>query len=131
LRVGYHQPRIALEDILKTALQTRFGHYEFTMMPFGLTNALVTFMDLMLRVFRPYFSKFEVVFIDNILIYFKDRKEHITHLRTVLQTLREHQLHSKYKKRKFWLEEVVFLGHVVLKEGIRVDLQKVEVVVKC
>ena len=58
---------------------------------------------------------------DNILIYSKDREEHGDHLRMVLQTLREHQLYGKLKKCEFWLEEVVFLGHVVAKEGIKVD----------
>ena len=59
------------------------------MMPFGFTNAPVAFMDLMNRVFRPYLDKFVVVFIDDILIYSKDRDEHADHLRMVLQTLRE------------------------------------------
>jgi len=88
-------------------------------------------MDLMIRVFRFYLGKFEVVFMDNMLIYSKDRDKHITNLRTLLQTLREHQLHSKYKKREFLLEEVIFLGHVVSKEGIKVNLQKEKVVTKC
>jgi len=61
------------------------------------------------------------VFIDDILIYSKNKDEHIAHLRTVLQTLREHQLYDKLQKCEFWLEEVVFLGHVVAKEGIKVD----------
>jgi len=65
-------------------------------------------MDLMNRFFRPYLDKFAVVFIDNIFVYSKDRDEHITHLRMVLQTLSEHQLHRKCKKHEFWLEEVVF-----------------------
>jgi len=69
-----------------------------------------------------------VVFIDNILIYSKDRNEHITHLGMVLQTLGEHQLHSKYKKREFWLEEVVFLGHVLSKERIKANLKQVKAI---
>jgi len=88
-------------------------------------------MNLMIRAFRPYLGKFEVVFIDNILIYSKDRDKHITHLRMVLQTLRKHQLHSEYKKRKFSLEELVFSGHVVSKEGIKVDLKKVKAITEC
>jgi len=89
------------EDICKTAFRTRYNHYEFTVMLFGLTNAPASFMDLMNRVFRPYLGKFLVVFIDDILIYSKDRKEHADHLRIVLQTLREHQFYGKLKKRKF------------------------------
>jgi len=59
------------------------------------------------------------------LIYSKDREEHADHLRMVLQTLMEHQLYGKLKKSEIWLEEVVFLGHVVIKEGTKADPQKV------
>jgi len=83
------------EDIPKTAFRTRYGHYEFTVMPFGLTNAPIAFMDLINRVFRLYLDKFVVVFIDDNLIYSKDRDEHVDHLRMVLQILREHQLYGK------------------------------------
>jgi len=108
--------------------RTGYGHYKFTMMPFGLTNAPQAFMNLMNRVFRPYLDKFLVVFIDDILIYSKDMEEHANHLKVVLQTLREHQLYSKLKKCEFWLEELVFLGHVVTKEGTKVDPQKVKAI---
>jgi len=77
-------------------------------MPFGFTNAAASFMDLMNRVFRAYLDRFVVVFIDDILVYSKDKDEHTTHLRTVLQTLREHQLYDNLKMHEFWLEEVVF-----------------------
>ena len=97
-------------------------------MPFGLTNAPAAFMDLMNRVFKPYRDKFVVVFIDDILIYSKDRDEHADLLRMVSQTLREHQLYGKLKKCEFWLEEVVFWGHVVTKEGIKVVPQKVKAI---
>ena len=127
---GYHQLRIKPDDIPKTAFRTRYGHYEFTVMPFGLTNAPIAFMDLMNRVFRPYLDKFIVVFIDDILIYSRDKEGHVDQLRTVLQTLMEHQLYGKLKKCEFWLEEVVFLGHVITKEGIKVDPQKVKAIIE-
>jgi len=92
LRLGYYQLRIKPKDISKTAFRTRYGHCEFTVMPFGLINAPAAFMDLMNRVFRLYIDKFVVVFMDDILIYSKDRDEHADHLRMVLQTMREHQL---------------------------------------
>ena len=116
---GYHQLRIKPEDIPKTVFRTKYDHYEFTMMLFSLTNAPVAFVDLINRVYRPYLDKFVVVFIDDILIYSKDKEEHADQLRIVLQTLREHQLYGKLKKCEFWLEEMVFLGHVVTKEGIK------------
>ena len=110
LRSGYHQLRIADEDIPKTAFRTRYGHYEFTVMPFGFTNAPAIFMDLMNH---QYLDKFVVVFIDDILVYSKSREEHAEHLRSILATLRENQLYVKFSKCEFWLEKVAFLGHFV------------------
>ena len=99
-------------------------------MPFGLTNAPTAFMDLMNRVFQLYVDQFFVVFIDDILVYSKYRENHDTHLRVVLETLRKWQLYAKLRKCEFWLNEVSFLGHIVSKEGIRVDPKKIEVVVE-
>jgi len=90
LRSRYHQLGIIAEDIPKTVFRNNYGHYEFTVMPFGLTNAPTAFMDHMNRVFRPFLDKIVMVFIDDILIYSKDRDEHIVHLGMVLHTLREH-----------------------------------------
>ena len=100
-------------------------------MPFGLTNAPTAFMDLMNQVFQPYLDQFVIVFVDDILIYSRSKEEHETHLRTALQTLRDHRLYAKLSKCEFWLSEVVFLGHVVSAAGIAVDLAKVEGVLRC
>ena len=114
----------------KTAFRMRYGHYEFLVMLFGLTNAPVAFMDLMNRVFRPYVHQFVVVFIDDILVYSKDRENHDTRLRVVLETLRKEQLYAKLSKCEFWLNEVSFLGHLVSEKGIRVDPMKIEVIIE-
>ncbi|XP_028120977.1 uncharacterized protein LOC114318317 [Camellia sinensis] len=129
LRSGYHQLKVKADDVEKTAFRTRYGHYEFLVMPFGVTNAPAAFMDLMNRVFKPYLDEFVVVFIDDILIYSKSAEAHEDHLRLILQTLREKKLYAKLKKCEFWLQEVAFLGHVVIKEGVSVDPHKVEAIV--
>ncbi|GJZ18586.1 putative reverse transcriptase domain-containing protein [Tanacetum coccineum] len=92
LRSGYHQLRVQEQDIPKTAFRTWYGHYEFQVMPFGLTNAPAVFMDLMNRVCKPYLDKFVIVFIDDILIYSKDEKEHEEHLKVILELLRKEKL---------------------------------------
>jgi len=128
LRSGYHQLSIRAADIPKTAFRTHYGHYEFLVMSFGLANAPAAFMDLMTRVFRPYLDLFVIVFIDDILVYSRSRSEHEQHLRIVLQTLRDQRLYAEFSKCEFWLESVSFLGHVVSKEGIRVDPAKIEAI---
>ena len=112
-----------------TAFRTRYGHYKFLVMPFGLTNAPAAFMDLMNRVFHPYLDQFVIVFIDDILVYSKNADEHVLHLRIVLQTLRDKQLYAKFFKCEFWLNKVVFLGHVVSGDGIFMDPRKIEAIV--
>jgi hypothetical protein len=72
-----------------------------------------------------YLDKFVVVFIDDILVYSRNKEEHEEHLRLVLQKLRENQLYAKFSKCEFWLREVSFLGHVITCEGIAVDPGKV------
>jgi hypothetical protein len=85
LRSGYHQIKIRLEDVHKTAFSTRYRLYEYLVMSFGLTNAPAYFMYLMNSVFMLELDKFVVVFIDDILIYFKIEEEHVHHLRVILQ----------------------------------------------
>nr|GEX67515.1 putative reverse transcriptase domain-containing protein [Tanacetum cinerariifolium] len=92
LRLGYHQLRVRDEDIPKTAFRTRYEHYEFQVMPFDLTNAPAVFMDLINRVCKPYLDKFMIVFIDDILIYSRNKEEHANHLRKILELLRKEKL---------------------------------------
>ncbi|GJU86267.1 putative reverse transcriptase domain-containing protein [Tanacetum coccineum] len=128
LRSGYHQLRVREEDISKTAFRTRYGHYEFQVMPFGLTNAPAIFMDLMNRVCKPYLDRFVIVFIDDILIYSKRKKEHKGHLKLILNLLKKEELYAKFSKCEFWLSKVQFLGQIIDSEGIHVDSAKIEAI---
>ncbi|GJR07688.1 putative reverse transcriptase domain-containing protein [Tanacetum coccineum] len=106
LRSGYHQLRVRDEDIPKTAFRMRYGHYEFQVMPFGLTNAPVVFMDLMNHVCKPYLDKFVIVFIDDILIYSRNKEKHANHLRIILELLKKEKLYAKFSKCDFWINIV-------------------------
>jgi hypothetical protein len=126
LRSRYHQLKIQECDILKTAFVLRYGLYEYTVMSFQLTNTLAYFMYLMNKVFLEYLDKFVVVFIDDILFYSRSEEEHEYHLRLVLQKHRDHRLYAKLSKCEFWLKQVAFSGHIVLKGGIFMDPSKVQ-----
>ncbi|GJX38873.1 putative reverse transcriptase domain-containing protein [Tanacetum coccineum] len=126
LRSGYHQLRVREKDIPKTAFRTRYGQYEFQVMPFGLTNAPAVFMDLMNRVCKPYPDKFVIVFIDDILIYSKNKQEHEEHLKLILELLKKDELYAKFSKCEFWFPKVQFLGYVIDSQGIHVDPAKIE-----
>ncbi|MDM1593466.1 RNase H-like domain-containing protein, partial [Escherichia coli] len=113
----------------KTAINTRYGHYEFTVMPFGLTNAPATFNRLMQDILREYLDDFVLVFFDDILIYSKNAADHETHVRKVLEILRKHQLFAKKSKCTFSVDHVEYLGFLVSKDGISPDSAKVQAVI--
>lgn len=85
-------------------------------------------MDLMNIVFYPYLDQFVIVFINDILVYWWDRQQHEEHLRTVLKTLWWEKLYVKFNKCEFWLEQVAFLGYIVIVDGIEVEPAKVEAI---
>jgi hypothetical protein len=124
-RSGYQQLSIWPSDISKTTFITKYGLYEFTVMSFGLANAPAYFMYLMNNVFMDYLDKFVVVFIDDIFIYSQNEQEHEEHLRKVLQRLRDCQLYAKLSKCEFYISEVLFLGYIINRDGLVVDLMKV------
>ncbi|GJU27767.1 putative reverse transcriptase domain-containing protein [Tanacetum coccineum] len=138
LRSGYHQLRVWEEDILKTAFKTRYGHYKFLVMPFGLTNAPAVFTDLMNRVCKPFLDKFVIVFINDILIYSKNKKEHEEHLKAIMELLKKEELYAKFSKCEFWLpksktklnqkRELSLIGVTSKKQNFYADLRKSGVV---
>ncbi|GKD47890.1 putative reverse transcriptase domain-containing protein [Tanacetum coccineum] len=106
LRSGYHQLQVHEGDILKTAFRTHYGHYEFQVMQFSLTNAPSVFIDLMNRVCKPYSDKFVIVFIDDIIIYLKNKEEHEEHLKLILELLKKEELYAKFSKCEFWIPKI-------------------------
>jgi hypothetical protein len=95
LKSGYHHIYVKDQDIPKMGFITSYGHYEFMVMPFGLTNVLATFMTLMNSLFQKHLRRFVLMFIDDIFVYSKSRIEHLEHLRTIFEVLKNNQSYAK------------------------------------
>ncbi|CAI7845516.1 unnamed protein product [Closterium sp. NIES-53] len=117
-------------SIHKTAFRTRYGSSKFLVMPFGLCNAPTTFQAEMNHIIRPLLDECVVVYLDDILIYSKNMKEHVEHLRKVFEIMRENKFYVKLSKSNFALKKVQFLGHMVSTEGVHGDPWKIEAVKK-
>lgn len=104
------------------------GHFEFLVMPFGLSNAPATFQATMNDVFRHLLRKFVLVFFDDILVYSPDFDTHMIHLQEVLQLLAHHRLFAKFSKCEFAVSQVAYLGHLVSKEGVSADPEKLQAI---
>ena len=104
------------------------GILSFYLSFFGMKNAPKTFVDLKNGVSKPYLDMFVIVFIHYILIYSNKEEDHASHLKIVLQTLKDKELYSNFSKCECWLKSVALLSHVVSDNGIRVDTQKIEAI---
>ena len=130
LQSAYNQIEVAVEDRAKTSFTTLFGLYEFTRMPFGLCNAPATFQRLMQVIFRKQMYQTMLCYLDDILIFSKTIEEHIQRLDEVFEILETNGLKLKRKKCCFLKESVIYLGHMIDKEGVSPDPNKIEVIQK-
>ena len=126
LKSGYHKIWVAITNVPMTTFRTHDGHYEFLVMPFGLTNAPATFQSLMNDIFRDHLCRFVLVFFDDILVYSLSETEHCSHLQTIFQILRKHQLFANAKKCAFAQPRIEYLGHIIIAEGVSTDPSKVQ-----
>jgi len=128
LASGFHQIEMEESSIPKTAFSTESGHYEYLRMPFGLKNAPPTFQRAMNILFSHLPNV--LVYMDDIIIFSDNLTEHLKHIRSVLDTLKKHQLQIQLDKTEFFKKELLFLGHIISKDGIRPNPSKLEAIKK-
>ncbi len=126
VRLGYNNVRIKEGDEAKAAFRTNRGLYEPTVMFFGLTNSPATFQWMMNDIFRDLIAEGKVtIYLDDILIFSKDLKEHRQIVKRVLQRLRENKLFLKAEKCEFEVLETEYLGIIISENSIRMDPIKI------
>jgi hypothetical protein len=128
LTSGYYQVPIWPADVPKTAMNTKFGSFEWLVMPFGLTSAPSTFQRLVNHTLHSLLGRCVVVYLDDILIFSKSLEEHVDHVNQVMSLLREANLLCQPTKCQFGVPRLEFLGHVVSDKGLEMDPKKVDIV---
>jgi hypothetical protein len=129
LRAGYNNIRIRPGDEWKTAFRTRYGLFEYLVMPFGMTNAPATFQYFMNDIFHDMVDVFVIIYLDDILIFSNNLDEHRVHVKTVLERLRQHNLHAKPEKCDFHTTSVEYLGVIITPDGVKMDPSKVKTII--
>lgn len=130
LKDAYHRLRIRSGDEWKTAFRTRYGHFEYCVMPFGLCNAPATFQAYINHALRGLVDILCVVYLDDILVYSEDPKDHTQAVRQVLQRLREYKLYVNLQKCKFRTDRVEFLGFVINTNGVEMEKSRIDTIAK-
>jgi hypothetical protein len=126
---AYNLFRIKEGDEYKTACPTRYGQFEYQVMPFGLTNSPATFQSYIDDCLRPYITNFAVCYLDDILIYSTNEKEHVEHVCQVLQRLNEFSINSNAEKRQFGVSEVDLMGFGITPDGVDMESVRIATIV--
>jgi len=126
LRSAYNLIRVKEGHEYLTAFRTPLGHFEYLVMPFGLRNAPSVFQRFVQDIFSDIIGSFVQVYLDDIIIYSNNEKEHIKHVRIVLQLLINNGLYAKLEKCDFHVTKTTFLGFTVSVDGLTMDKDKVK-----
>ena len=126
LRARYHYIGLTTDSIPKTAFTSPFGKYEYVKVPFGLAQAPAYFQELMTGVLKD--LPFAMAYLDDIIIYSSTPEEHLEHIRTVFEKLRDAKLSMKLSKCHFFAKEIQYLGHILGTEGIKPVPAKTEAI---
>lgn len=131
LRAGFNQIRLAPGEEYKTAFQTHWGQFEYTVMSLGLTGAPNTFQGAMNSTLKPLLRICVIVFFDDILVYSPTLELHIQHLHQVFELLTKDQWLVKLSKCRFAQDSIAYLGHVVSAQGVGTDPTKIDSIQQC
>ncbi|MBW0499077.1 hypothetical protein O181_038792 [Austropuccinia psidii MF-1] len=126
LRGAYNLLRIKEGDEHLTSFGTKYGSYEFLVMPFGLPNSPSSFQNLVNDKFSDFLDIFVAVYLNDIMVSSSSEEEHVKHVASVLQRLRDNSLFSKASNCVFHASSVEYLGYVVSSDGLKMDSSKVK-----
>ena len=127
---GFNQILVHLDDQYKTTFTTPWGTFKYVKMPFGLKNTGATFQREMDIAFAKEIHDFLVVYLDDLTPFSKSDQERLKHIRQVFLTCRKYGISLNPKKSLFGLEEGKLLGHIISKDGIRIDPERIQAILQ-
>ncbi|QRW20576.1 Transposon Tf2-12 polyprotein [Rhizoctonia solani] len=125
IKAGYNLVQIKEGNEWKTAFKTKYRLFEYLVMPFGLTNAPAAFQDMMNEIFRDLLDVYVIIYLDDILVFSLNKKDHEAHVQEVLKRLQDNNLFCNIEKCHFHVKRIDYLGFIILELGIEVDQSKV------
>lgn len=128
LASGFYQVEMDPADIHKTAFNVENGHYEFLRMPMGLKNSPSTFQRVMDNVLKDLQNQICLVYLDDIIVFSVSLQEHMLNLEKVFKKLRESNFKIQLDKSEFLKLETEFLGHVICREGVKPNTNKIHAI---
>jgi len=128
LKNVYHHLRIQREDEWKMMFHTHYDHFEYMIMSFDLINMSVIFQTYINKILTKLLNDFYVVYLNDILIFFVKKTDHINHMKQILERLRKFKLYASLKKCEFFITKVNFLKFVVFTKSVSINLSKVDII---
>ena len=128
---GFFQIKLDENSRKYTAFSTRRGKFQFKVLPQGFANSSSIFQRTMNLILSGLGWEYILVYVDDILVFSKTFDEHLVHLRSLFEKLREYKLVVKISKCEFATKELIFLGHLIDGNGIRTDPRKTRIIAQC
>ena len=125
IRQAFHKLQIAVDSEDYTTFSCRFGAFKWKILPFGLTRGLASWQRFINDVLWEYLNKFYMAYLNNILIYSSNLKEHKKHMLLILAKLCEFGIQADVDKCEFHVTKIKYLGFIISTEGIKIDPAKV------
>jgi len=128
LKNVYHHLRIQHEDEWKTTFYTHYDHFEYMIMSFDLINASVIFQTYINKILTKLLNDFYIIYLNDILIFFIKKTDHIDHMKQILKRLRKFKLYASLKKYAFFIIKVNFLKFIIFTESVLMNLSRIDII---
>ena len=124
----YNKLCIKEDDEWKTTFRTRYEHFEYVVLLFNFTNAFATFQNFVNKLFAKRFDLCVIIYLNDIVIYFVNREQHIENVKWILQRLKNNKFFINNDKCKWFIDNIDFLNFVVSSKNVQMQKNKIKTI---